>query len=57
MLLSKLIQKLFACVKRYEVLVSLYFVEMKSSAWKFVETESNNLVMFECIEFILKKNW
>ena len=34
MSLSKLIQKLFAYVKRYEVRVSLYFAEMKRSAWK-----------------------
>ena len=54
MSLSKLIQTLFAYVKRYEVRVSLYLAEMKSSAWKLVETESNNLVMLECIEFISK---
>ena len=54
MSLSKLIQTLFAYVKRYEGRVSLYLAEMKSSAWKLVETESNNLVMLECIEFISK---
>ena len=35
----------------YEVRVSLYFVKMKSSTWKLVETESGNLVMLECVEF------